>query len=121
MDTTPEHYYGDLVRRLFMFAAVVMVVGLPFVLNDVPFPLFISLFAILVIGIFAGLTNPKHFWVAILNLLISSVAILTFEWIAVDAYLKQLSFFFVINQLLAIIFLFALYYSTKTLRGKMTK
>lgn len=116
-----EHYYGDLVRKLFMSAAVVMLVGLPFVYDNVPIPLFISLLAILVIGILAGLTNPKNFLIMFLNTLIALVAVVAFEFFAVSALIKNMAFFFVANQLLALIFLFALYYSTKSWRGKLLK
>lgn len=114
-----EHYYGDLVRKLFMFAAIVMIVGLPFVYQNIPMPFILSLGGIVVLGIFAGLTNPKQVWVMALNFFIALACSIIFEIFAVRAFADQVDFFFIINQLLALVFLFALYYSTKSLRGKL--
>jgi len=121
---TPDesaHYYGDLVRKLFMAAAVIMLIGLPFFHDYIPVPVNYSVLGIILLGIFAGLVNPKLYLVTLLNTMIATVALIAFEFYAIKSFTQQQSFFFVINELLAIIFLFALYYSTKTLRGTMSK
>lgn len=113
------HYYGDLVRKLFLFGAVIMIVGLPFALNFLQLSLWQSLVAIVVLGLFAGLTTPSQTWVAIADLGISAVGLVYFEYYAVRAFETYRWGIFGINQLLGVVFVVALYYSTKSLRGAL--
>ena len=116
-DIVPEHYYGDLVRKFFLAAAGIMVIGLPFILPFLPWPPLYSIFAIIVLGVLAGLTSPTQSWVIAINTLVSIIAFLIFESYAIRFYNLNESYFFVMNQLLALIFLASTYYSTKTWRG----
>lgn len=113
------HYYGDRVRTLFIIGALVMVAGLPFVAEDISLPLIVSITGILVVSVAAGITSPQFVWSSILNIFISLYAVVEFEWYAVHWYNNHsgVDFFFVINQVLAMIFLIALYFSVKTFRG----
>lgn len=113
------HYYGDMVRALFMIAAIVMLITLPFVKELLPVPLPISILAILFLGIFAAVTNPIQMWTITANVIVSIVAFLVFEYFSIDAFNKFSieSLLFWVNQTLSVIFLFAIYYSTKTVRG----
>lgn len=116
-----KHYYGDVVRTLFLAAAVIMLLTLPFLDPRLPVPVSLSILAILIIGIIAGVTNPVKKSTAIVNTGISAIALTVFEYYAVKTYLaasfSNLMFF--VNQILALIFLFAIYYSTKTLRAML--
>lgn len=117
------HYYGDMVRALFMLAALVMVLSLPLINNLLPVNTFISILIILGLGFLAGLTNPEQKWTVVLDTIIALVALSIFEYYAIGAFLdgSVTDPLFYINQLLAIIFLFALYYSTKSVRGMMLR
>ncbi len=118
------HYYGDLVRRMFFFGAVIMLVTLPFFRDLVPVHVSISSFMIVALTLIAALTNPVSKEVAWLNVMVSAAAIVVFEYYAVqtlslgDWDFKLTSFFWT-NHVLAVDFVFALYYSAKTLRGMM--
>ena len=118
-----RHYYGDLVRSLFMLAAIIMLVTLPFLVGKLPVPIYLSIFIIIVIGALAGLTNPLQKWVSILNATISLAGLSVFEYFAAKSYIgvKLGTLYFVTNQTLAIVFLFALYYSVKTIRAMYLK
>lgn len=120
---TNLHYYGDMVRSLFMLAAVVMIVTLPFVNEQLPVSLPVSILAILFLGISAAITNPLQLWSIITNATISIVAFSIFEYYSVSAYFQYsiFSLLFWTNQVLAIIFIFSTYYSIKTLRGHILK
>jgi hypothetical protein len=113
------HYYGDNVRRLFFVGAIIMLVALPSYHEFIAFPPMLSILAAVIVGIAAGFTSPKHKAVLMLDIVISLVAVIIFEYYAVDTYIKFSfsSLLLWINQALAIIFFLALYYSTKTLRG----
>ncbi len=121
--TAPTHYYGDLVRKLFLAGAIIMLAGLPFFADLISTPLMVSIFAIVLIGTAAGFMNPKQLWVAILNALIAVGALVVFEMSAVSDF-KLYSIghpLFWIDQVLALLFLVALYYEVKTLRGMLLK
>ena len=113
------HYYGDIVRKLFFAAAILMLIGLPFFSDRLPISTIESLVVIVAIGFFAGLTNPVDPFPAVINTLASVAGVVIFEYYAVLAYqLNSASDpLFLADQALAIIFLFALYYGTKTLRA----
>lgn len=114
-----RHYYGDAVRFLFMLAAIIMLVTLPFLSGKLPVSIYISILAILAIGVLAGITNPLQKWISVLNAVISVGALSVFEYYAVKSLMtyQVTTLYFITNQVLAFVFLFALYYSIKTLRA----
>jgi hypothetical protein len=114
-----RHYYGDSVRKLFVAGALIMAAMLPFFSARVHEPVTLSIIGILVLSVAAGLTSPKQPLTALLDMLIALAAVVIFERYAVGLYSEGegTSLFFLINQTLAVIFLSALYFATKTLRG----
>ncbi|MFI5265285.1 MAG: photosystem I protein PsaX [Candidatus Levyibacteriota bacterium] len=118
-----SHYYGDLVRKLFLAGAIFMLLMLPFMSAFIEAPLYISILAAIAIGVIAGITNPAQAWAAALNFIIALVGSFIFEYQAVMGYTtySYLHRTFWANQLLAINFLVALYYATKTVRGMLVK
>ncbi|MEK7067191.1 MAG: hypothetical protein AAB950_00095 [Patescibacteria group bacterium] len=114
----PSHYYGDVVRRMFLVGAVIMLLALPFFYRLIPAPIFFSVLAIIVVELAAGMTSPKTLWSAIVNVCIAIFGIFAFENEAISAFSRydaETGYFWT-NQLLALIFLIALYYSVKTVR-----
>lgn len=118
-----RHYYGDVVRFLFMLAAIIMLVTLPFLSNKLPVSTYVAILVILVIGVLAGITNPLQKWISALNVAISVGASSTFEYYAVKSFINYqvTTLYFITNQVLAFVFLFALYYSIKTVRAMYIK
>lgn len=116
---TVIHYYGDNVRRYFLAGAVVMLLSLPLVYASVRVPAYISVFVIILLGLSAGFTNPRQRSAAILNVVIAMAAVFVFENEAVLTAGRsgETNLYFWINQVLAVIFLVALYYGIKTLRS----
>lgn len=112
-----RHYYGDRVRQLFLTAGLIMLLCLPFFSAHIPIPGFISLLAIIFIAVVAGVTNPMLRPVMILDIVVSLIALISFEYFAMKQYGQVPPILFGINQALALIFFFALYLSTKTFRG----
>ena len=120
------HYHGDIVRRLFIFGGIIMLAALPLFTRFLPTTPAVSLLFILLVGLLASFTSPLQKFVIVLNTLIAIGATAVFEYYAVlafrsaqgDWYLRLL---FATNQLLAIIFFLALYYSGKTWRGLSNK
>ncbi|MBI4085473.1 MAG: hypothetical protein HY432_03160 [Candidatus Liptonbacteria bacterium] len=114
------HYYGDNVRKIFFAIAVITLITLPFFKDFIRTPVSNYIVAMIFLGLVAGFTNPEHRWVALLNVVISIYGILFFELEAISAFgfYEQQIWYFWTNQLLAFLFLTALYYSAKTERGK---
>lgn len=113
------HYYGDIVRVLFLTASVIMLIGLPIVSNYLNLPTIFSVIGILILVLSAGITNPKQLWHAGINCGIAAVGIAVFESYAVTAFRSfgPMDKFFLSNLALGFIFLFAGYFSVKTFRG----
>lgn len=114
-----QHYHGDIVRKLFLAGGIVMLIMLPFVQNRLPISLTISILAILIIDLLAGITNPKWVWVVFADAGISLVTFLWFTYYTVVIYMQHgiLDILFWTNAILSVIFFFALYFSTKTARA----
>lgn len=121
----PSHYYGDNVRKLFVAGAIIMLIALPFFEELISVPNFYYILGMIILGLIAGFTNPAQRWVVLLNLAISVFAIYFFENEAVSSFKNcgtgKWTWYFFTNQILAIIFLAALYYAAKTERGKWAK
>ncbi len=117
------HYYGDTVRSLFLVSALIMVIGLPWMTKFLTISPTVSILGMLVLGIAGGFTNPKQNWTAYVNALVAVVAFFIFETSAVNSFIgySATSKFFIFNQLLALIFLFAIYYAIKTIRGSLVE
>lgn len=114
-----RHYYGDITRRLFILAGVIMLVTLPFINNRLPVSPVVSIIVVIILSLGGGLLAPRNKWSIPFNLAISVCGVLVFEYYAVEVS-KTFSYtdwLFIINQTLAVIFLFASYNSAKTLRS----
>ncbi len=117
----PQHYYGDNVRRLFITGIIIMLISLPFFGDYIRFSAFYYVLGMIFLGLVAGFTNPLDRWVVILNLVISILAMYFFESETIAAFktcdTEVGKWYFLTNQLQAVIFLAALYYAAKTERG----
>lgn len=113
------HYHGDIVRKLFVAAGVILLVALPIFSELLPISTISLIVAIVVMIFFAALTNPKLRWTNIIDVLIATVGVVVFEFLAVVNYAID-GMSFIASQALALIFLFALYYSARTARAIAT-
>jgi hypothetical protein len=116
-----SHYYGDVVRRLFLAVALIMIVGLPFISDYLSVAPVFSILGVIVLGLAAALTSPALVWESVLNVVISTVGFVIFEIQSVKTYHDYglINRFFIINLVLGLLFLFALYFGVKTLRGAL--
>jgi glucan phosphoethanolaminetransferase (alkaline phosphatase superfamily) len=90
-----KHYYGDLIRVLFITAGALMIVALPFFKDQVSAIVspMAAIFSILVLGLLAGFMSPRQKWVSIVNALVSFFAVLVFEYYAILSYKSVLQTF----------------------------
>ncbi|MCW9054721.1 MAG: hypothetical protein OQJ98_01950 [Candidatus Pacebacteria bacterium] len=111
------HYHGDVVRILFLVGGVIILATLPFYKNLLPVGTsFLTVFVVL-LALGGAIVNPFQRWTVFVDLVISAVAVVLFEYAAVIRYGYDEGLLSLIRQLLAIVFLFALYYSGRTLRA----
>ncbi|MEQ1561238.1 MAG: hypothetical protein ABL899_00780 [Nitrospira sp.] len=112
------HYYGDNIRNIYISIALIMLVMTPFVKNELPVSAFFSVLVVIVLAIFAGLTNPKSKPILFLDFVISIVALIFFGKEMVISYNEPFTrLFFLVNVILSTLSVFAVYFSSKTLRG----
>ncbi len=113
------HYYGDFIRRHLLFAGFVIMIAALIDSELRSFYLFVGLFGVVGITVLAGLTSPQRRAVMFVDVLVSAIMFLIFEYFSISAYARYENFtdrVFFFRQLIAVIYLIALYYSTKTLR-----
>lgn len=115
------HYYGDNVRMLFLVMSLVVLVMTPFFKDQIPSPSFFSIFGVLVLSMLAGLTSPKARLIIFFNFFVSLSALLVFGYELIVSYQKTPDLYFFSNLALSIMSVFAVYFSSKTLRGNILK
>jgi len=111
------HYYGDTVRRLFIVGGILILVSMPFYNNIVPISPTLVTLAVIVLVLAAAITTRVKKWIIVVDSVLSAIFLIAFETYSVVYYLETGKVAFIIRQAVAIIFLFALYYSVKTLRA----
>ncbi len=112
-----SHYYGDDVRRLFLLASVGILLGVLFYQDLLPFASQVFVMGgVLLLALFAGLVNPLEHKFIKVDLALSAVGFLLFEYAAATGTDTSSIPESVIRQALALIFLFAFYFATKSLR-----
>ncbi len=115
------HYYGNTIRLLFLGSALILLLSAMVDKELFAFYLFIGIFVVLGIVILAGLTSPNTRFSIISDTGISAVLFIFFEYSALmtSPAVNGGAFdaVFLLRQLLALIFLLALYFSVKTWRG----
>lgn len=118
MKKTITHYYGDIVRVIFITVAAIILFGLPQVIRVLHFPAVVAIFTVVILGIAAGVTNPIQPGSMFFNVLVSLFGLLAFAYTSVFMYANHLGgFLLVLNQIIAVAFLVAVYLSIKTYRG----
>ena len=117
--TNITHYYGDYVRELLICGAVLMLIAAPFYVDDLNTELpFLVIGTLIIVGV-AALTNPRKRGIMSLDAVTAGVAFVLFQIWALRGYQDEPVVNFVLREAIAIVFLFAFYFSTKTLRNMM--
>ena len=111
------HYYGDAVRQIFVVTGAAMLVTAPFLINRAPVLLPFEIGGAIALVCLAALTNPKKTWVLLADVLAAGVGLVVFEALAIAAYASGNWLAFTMLEALTLAFLFALYFSLKTVRS----
>lgn len=115
-----RHYYGDIVRLCFVAAGLLLLVTILVDKELLSLYLTIGVVGVLGMVVLAGLTSPRTFVVLIIEAVVAGLAFIFFEYVAIARYEAVESLddgIFFLRQALALIFLVALYFSVKSIRG----
>ncbi len=109
-------YYGSIVQKLFIICGLVILITLPFVKTLTKGPVFYSLLVVIVLTFFAGITSSKHKKTILVDVIVSAIGFGVFAYQGVMNFQGFISLFFITNFVLAILFLFAFYWSVRSAR-----
>lgn len=102
-------------RRLLLTGALLMLISLPFMHNQIPVAEEISILFILLLSIISGITQIEEGWISIVDTFVSGASFIFFAYYTVQLFLQGvLDIFFWINNALGIIFLLSLYFSIQS-------
>ncbi len=111
------HYHGDGTRILFVSIAVLSLFVIPIWGNLLPFGEQTEIALAILLVILAGLTNPHSRFIIALDALAAAAGAFLLEAAAIYFYHSQSIMLFMSREIAAILFLFALYFSVKTVRA----
>lgn len=115
-----SHYYGDIVRIIFIIIGISMLLWMSVMSNELGIPIGFSIFAVLILGVAAGFTNPTNKASLILNVVVSLFGLACFLYFSYYSFEFNLSNNIeMLNKLAAALFLVASYLSVKSLRGSV--
>ena len=116
--TRTRHYYGNIVRIVFLAGAGLMIVGLPTVTQVFGIPVGLAIAGIVVLVVAAGSTNPAQKWSLVANSLVAVAYTVIFAYYAWYSYTQSITGgFMAANQLAALAFVVASYLAIKSWRG----
>ncbi len=117
------HYHGDEARVIFVVSALVIIVAQS-TGAELPFSTVGAVTSAVILVIAAGITNPALSWIHWVNAFLAIDGTLIFGTGAVERYragtnLSDPSFIYL--EVLAILALIALYFTTRTIRGRFLR
>lgn len=117
------HYHGDAVRMLFVVGAVVLIIAQS---TGAVLPLSTggTIITAILLVIMAGITNPAQYWIHWMNAAVAVMGTLVFGTAAINHYRAGSNIFdpsFVYIETIALLSLFALYFTTRTIRGLLQR
>ena len=115
--TGVSHYYGDIIRQVFVVTAVFMLVTAPFYSDDLKAHIPFYVAGALVLFILAALTNPHNQYVLLADAIAAGAGAALYEMWALGSYDTSTLLVTALRQSIAILFLIAFYFSMKTVRA----
>jgi hypothetical protein len=110
------HYYGDVARQIMLGAVAIMMLGAPFYSDSLTAEFPFEIIGAIIIVAFAALTNPLKRSIVTFDTLLTGAGAAVFGLWAFLGY-SEIDVAFVLRDVIALLFLFAFYFSLKTLRA----
>lgn len=114
-----HHYYGDIVRQIFVGVAALALLAAPFYADDLRAELPFTIISAVFLIIAAALTGPWNTLIMAVNVALSGIGFVIFELWALAGYETVSLVAVSLRQIIALAFMFALYFSVKTLRSML--
>lgn len=111
------HYYGDIARQIMLGAVAIMMLSAPFYSDSLQAEFPFEIVAAIILVAFAALTNPIKRSIVLIDAMLTGAAAATFALWAFLGYGQVDSVAFMLRDVIALLFLFAFYFSLKTLRA----
>lgn len=111
------HYYGDVVRELLLGASALMLISSPWYANSISRELPFVLVGTLAAAAFAALTSPHARWTLRGDAIIAGVGAVAYAGWGIVEYDAINPIALLLRLVIATIFLFAFYFSMKTVRA----
>ncbi len=115
--TPIAHYYGDIVRQLFLAGAALMLLASPVYADSLSLQFPFIVFGAFVAVALAALTNPHKPFFLVADCVLAGVAVLIYATWGLAAYEDVDLVSFVLRLAIAVVFLFAFYFALKTVRA----
>lgn len=113
------HYYGDLVRALFLIVAIIIGLSIP-LSGSMELGLLFGGPVIVILTVLAGYTNPHGKMVLIMDAIVAGLGVLLAETSAVASYAAGQWYAFAALEVVFVLFLVALYFSVKNVRAALS-
>lgn len=117
LSSSIPHYYGHVVRMLFIIVAVVSAFTIPVWGDLLPIGTFTQVVGIVILVLLAGLTNPHGTTILWADTAVSAIGVILIENAAISYYSIDAVVIFLVREILVLLLLIALYYSLKTVRA----
>src|SRR3989338_4115155 len=114
---TVAHYYGDFVREFLLGGAVVMLLTAPFYADELRAELPIEVITAVILVALAAMTSPWKKSILVADAIAAGVVTIVYQIWALNGYGTTTNVIFVLREAISIIFLFAFYFSVKTVRA----
>ena len=114
---TVSHYYGDFVREFLLGGAVVMLFTAPFYADELRAELPIEVITAVILVALAAMTSPWKKSILVADAIAAGVVTIVYQIWALNGYGTTTNVIFVLREAISIIFLFAFYFSVKTVRA----
>lgn len=114
------HYYGDAVRQLMLGASALMLIASPLYGTNLRIEFPFVIVGAIVAASFAALANPRDSWIAVANTVVAGAGLVIYAAWGIFEYDTISTVAFVLRLTIAVVFLFAFYFSMKTVRAFMS-
>ena len=112
-----NHYFGDIVRQIFISTAALILVAAPFYADNLRVELPFEIGGALALVALAALANPHNRGSMVGSSIAAGVGLVIYEIWALYAYHDSSWVQFFLRELIALLFLVAFYFSLKTVRA----
>jgi hypothetical protein len=111
------HYYGDVIRILFVVTAGLSFLAIPLWGDILPYGIVFEVFTAILLVVLAGLTSPHSKMVMYVNIIVAALGAFLLELTAISYRSSDSFMLLIVRELGALALVVALYFCVKTARA----